>query len=286
VASARDEPTSGSLPALRADLGIAPRFARWAELTGQTGAARRILREAREDAARRPDLTTEQRAWFGLRLADLELRHGNLRAAKRVISESLREAPDDWRLILARARLEAANGSWQRAARSAEEVIATVPSPDAFALLAVAQRVLGNTSEAEALELALAGIVTSQSGTLHRSWAMTLLDRGQNVGEVTAAAATDTLVRHDVHTLDLLAWSLHRAGRSAEALPLMRRAIAMGSVEPALRYHAGAIEFAAGDRTIARQHFTIALGRRRALSREQIGEIQRALAAIQRTTRS
>ena len=66
----------------------------------------------------------------------------------------------------------------------------------------------------------------------------------------------------------------------------MRRAMTLGSVEPALRYHAGAIEFAAGDRTLALQHFTIALGRRRALSREQVGEIQRATAAIDRLTRS
>ena len=276
----------GTIRARRADLGIAPRFARWAELTGQTGEARRILRQAREDATHRPDLTGEQRAWFGLRLADLELRYGNLRGAKSVIREALREAPDDWRLVLARARLDAARGAWARAARSAEEVIAAVPSPDAFALLAVAQRELGNDEEAEAFELALAGIVAGQSGMVHRTWAMTLLDRGLSVREIIAAAATDTIVRQDMHSLDFLAWALHRAGRSAEALPLMRRAIGLGSVEPALRYHAGAIEFAAGDRTLARQHFTIALGRRRALSREQVAEMQHALATIARSTRN
>ena len=262
----------------RTDLGIAPRFARWAELTGQIAEARRILRQAREDAANRPDLTSEQRAWFGLRLADMELRQGNLRSAAAVIRESLREAPDDWRLILARARLEAAQGAWRKAARSAEDIIATVPSPDAFALLAAAQRELGNVAEAEALDLALEGIVASQSGVMHRSWALTLLDRGRNVGSIVALAAADTLVRHDIHSLDLLAWALHRGGRSTEALSLARRALSQGSTEPMLRYHAGMIELAAGDTALARYHLSLALGRARALSPAQIGEIRRALA--------
>ena len=226
----------------------------------------------------RPDLSAEQRAWFGLRLADLELRHGNLRSAEEVIKESLREAPDDWRLILVRARLEAAQGAWRKSAQSAEDVIATVPSPEAFAFLATAQRELGQVEEADALDLALDGIVASQTGMIHRSWAMTLLDRDRNVAPIVAMAASDTLNRRDVYSLDLLAWALHKAGRSAEALSLARRATQLGSVEPMLRYHAGMIELAAGDATIGRQHLSIALGRSRALGAGQVSEIRRALA--------
>ena len=267
----------GSVRERRADLGIAPRFARWAELTGQTAEARRILRQARKDATIRPDLPAEQRAWFGLRLADLELRHGNLRSAEVVIKVSLSEAPVDWRLILARARLEAALGSWRKAARSAEQVIATVPSPEAFALLATAQRELGQMEEADALDLALDGIVANQTGMIHRSWAMALVDRDRNVEQIVAMAANDTLNRRDVYSLDLLAWALHRAGRSNEAVPLARRATQLGSVEPMLRYHAGMIELAAGDATMGRRHLSIALGRSRALGAAQVSEIRRAL---------
>ena len=178
------------------------------------------------------------------------------------------------------ARLEAAQGKWHKAARSAEVVIATVPSPDAFALLATARRELGNSAEAEALDLALDGIVASQTGMIHRSWALALLDRDRNVGQIVSLAAADTLVRQDVHSLDLLAWGLHRAGRSRDALPLARRAMQLGSVEPALRYHAGVIELAAGDSTVARQHLELALGRHRALPVAQVAEIRRALQAL------
>jgi predicted Zn-dependent protease len=110
----------GSVRSRRGDLGIAPRFARWAELTGQPGEARRILLAARNEASRRPDFDGEQRAWFSLRLADLELRHGHLRGASSAIKAGLRESPGDWRLLLASVRLSVARGDYEAAISAAE----------------------------------------------------------------------------------------------------------------------------------------------------------------------
>ena len=264
----------GQIARQRANLGIAPRFARWAELTGQIAEARRILRAAQQEASMRVDLTAEQRAWFALRLADLELRHGNLRAAGAAIDAGLHASPRDWRLLLALARLEAAHGSWQTVSRYADEVIAQAPVPEAFALAASAKRALGMNEDAEALEAALEGLV-GQAGALHRNWAFALLEQGRSVEPIIAAVAADTLVRQDVHTLDLLAWALHRAGRSAKALPLARRAMRTGIVEPSLRYHAGVIEMAAGDPNAAREHLKVAAARERSLTGEQRAELRR-----------
>jgi tetratricopeptide (TPR) repeat protein len=260
----------------RTNLGIAPRFARWAELTGRIGEARRILREIRDEAATRLDLSAEQRAWFSLRLADLELRYGNHRSAAVAIERGLEDSPGDWRLLLTRARLEAGRRSWRAAARYAEEAMAAAPTPEAFALLATTLRHQGKDDEADALDAVLEGLV-QQSGVVHRTWAFALLERGRSLDATVSAVAADTLVRQDVHTLDLLAWALHRAGRSREALPVIRRAMRMGSVEPSLRYHAGMIEWAAGDPATARSHLDVALGRRHALSAEQVTEIRHAL---------
>jgi hypothetical protein len=85
--------------------------------------------------------------------------------------------------------------------------------------------------------------------------------------------AADTLVRHDIHTLDLLAWALYRSGRLNEALPIMRRALATGTAEPTLRYHAAMIEFGAGDPTLGGEHRLRALSRRKALTSVQVGEL-------------
>ena len=263
----------------RADLGIAPRFARWAELTGRVGDARRILRAAGDAAAERADLSGEQRAWFLLRLADLELRHGNLRSAAQAIDHGLKISPGDWRILLARARLSVAERRWRSAARDLEGVIAAVPSPEAFALLATTRRSLGMDDDAAAIEEILENLV-AKPGALHRTWAFALLDRSRKVDEIIHAVSADTLVRQDIHTFDLLAWALHRGGHTVEALPIVRRAVHIGTTEPSLRYHAGMIEASAGNKETARAHLDAAMGRRRGLSDAQVSEIRRTLRTL------
>lgn len=269
-----------SVRAQREDLGIAPRFARWAELTGQPGEARRILAVARDQAHLREDLGSEQRAWFDLRLADVELRHGNLRHAAAAIRSGLKQSPRDWRLMLAQARLEAAQGRWRKAIESAEAVIADVPTPEAMALLATAHTRLGQKEEAGAYIMALDAVSQRQDGEIHRAWAFTMLEQDSSAAAVVRRAAADTLVRRDIHTLDLLAWSLHRTGRAREALLMSRRATAMGNIEPALRYRAGMIEMAAGDPALARVHLELALQGERALTDMQVTEARQAVDAL------
>ena len=269
----------GSVRLQRDDLVVAPLFARWAELTGQPGEARRILSQARDLAHQRADLGAEQRARFDLLLADLELRHGNLRHASAAIRSGMRESPGDWRLTLATARLEAAERDWERAIEAAERVIADVPAPDALALLASAHTIRGNHEQAGAYITALDAIKQRQAGT-NRAWAFAMLDRDAAAETIVRQLAADTVVRRDVPTLDLLAWALYRDGRPKEALHLSRRATAMGSVEPALRFRAGMIEMAAGDPSLAIVHFEMAMQGQRALTDAQLAEARQAVATL------
>ncbi len=276
----------GSVRAQRESLGIAPRFARWAELTGQPGEARRILRAACVEAARRRDLSPEQQAWFFVRLADLEIRHGYLRSARSTIRDGLARSAGDWRLIMLRARLDLLRSRPRAAARAAEEVTSLVPEPAAFAVLAGAHRELGDSPAAESWASALEGVAFG-SRTVHRGWALALLDVGGDsvVDRIVALAEADTLVRRDIHGLDLLAWALHRAGRSGDAQPLARRSLATGSVEPSLRFHSGMIELAAGDTAAAVVQLEIALDRRGALTRSEARAARGALEHARRTIR-
>ena len=89
-------------------LSAAPRIARWYELQGHVRAAREVMVRARVDARSRGDVTRESKAWFSLRLADLELRAGRPRAAARVLREALLEEPNDPRLLAAIAVAAAA----------------------------------------------------------------------------------------------------------------------------------------------------------------------------------
>jgi len=64
-------------------------------------------------------------------------------------------------------------------------------------------------------------------------------------------AEEDLTTRHDVHAHDLHAWALYGIGRFAEADAAARRAMALGTVDVELLYHAGMIAEALGDRSRA-----------------------------------
>lgn len=66
--------------------------------------------------------------------------------------------------------------------------------------------------------------------------------------EALRLAERERKVRDDLHTEDVYAWALYRAGRIAEARAASDRAIALGTKDARLLYHAGAIRIAAGDR--------------------------------------
>ncbi|MEO8584882.1 MAG: hypothetical protein ABI584_01850, partial [Acidobacteriota bacterium] len=65
--------------------------------------------------------------------------------------------------------------------------------------------------------------------------------------------------RKDVYGYDAYAWALYRAGRAADAVEPMKKALAMGTVDPLLEFHAGEIARAAGDAAGARRHLDRAL---------------------------
>ena len=236
-----------SLWPARHDLAVAPRVARWAELTGRTELARRLLDRALADARGRADLPAEQLAWFHLRVGDLALRHGRLEDAAWALRAGLAARPGDYRLLAALARLEAARGRWRSAIAYGEDAIAAVPDPATLGLISDAYQALGDSitaaQYAHAMEVAVAG----QPGQWHRAWSLFLLDHERRVPEVLARVRAELATRTDVYGYDLLAWALHRAHRDGEARAAMTRALALGTDDPQLRAHAAAIAQGLGE---------------------------------------
>jgi hypothetical protein len=116
----------------RFEPALAPRYARWLELRGQAGAARRLLESARDAATGAGDLIPfEQRAWYDLRLAELAFRFRAWRTAAREIENGLARVPDDWRLLALAARLALRTGTVDRSAtlRSRSALIRPLSPP-------------------------------------------------------------------------------------------------------------------------------------------------------------
>ncbi|MFL5620790.1 MAG: tetratricopeptide repeat protein [Gemmatimonadaceae bacterium] len=243
----------------RRSLAVAPRIARWAEIRGDTVAAREILRNAVKAARAAPDMPREQAAWFHLRLADLEMRQGRGRGAERTLREGLALHPGDPRLLAAMTRLAAAHHDWRETIRYGDSTIAVLLDPATLGVVSDAYAALGDSAKAgeyvEAMEVA----VGQQIGTYHRAWSLFLLDHGRRVPEVLAAAQAELTGRHDIQGYDLLAWALYKSGRAREARLPMAAALAQGTQDAMLMYHAGMIARAAGDPIAARVYLERAL---------------------------
>ena len=62
-----------------------------------------------------------------------------------------------------------------------------------------------------------------------------------------------------MRSADALGWALTRAGRPRAGLGWARRALRLGSLDPAFRYHAGMAALAAGRRAEGRRDLRLAL---------------------------
>jgi tetratricopeptide (TPR) repeat protein len=251
--------TFGMLAMRRSDPAVAPRYARWEEVTGRPEDARRLLREARDVAAGLHGMPVEQLAWFQLRLGDLALRQGHPAEARREFERGLSLLPGDYRLLGAMARLELVSERPGAAIRYGERALGGALDPATLGVLHDAYEAQGDAARAEEYARAMEVAVLDQAGPLHRAWSMFLLDHGRHVATVLTRAQEDIRTRHDVYGWDLLAWALHRAGRNAEAREAAARALALGTRDAVLHYHAGIIALSLADTAGASRHLGAAL---------------------------
>ena len=249
----------GMLETYQSDLGTAPRLARWAELRGDSQEARRLLREALEQARRRHGMPREQLAWFHLRLGDLALRTGHLGEAERQLNAGLSILPDDYRLLGTLARLQAARHRWRdgRRDRGARGRPRARPGHAGPPQRRVARP--RRLRQGERVRSRHGPERPRQPGAYHRAWSLYLLDHGREVETVLANVTSELETRRDIYGYDLLAWALHASGRNEEARAPMARALELGTQDAMLYYHAGMIALATGDTAAARSRLRHAL---------------------------
>ena len=230
----------------RGGLSTAPRISRWLELNGHVREARKLLVAARDDAMSRRDVAKESKAWFNMRVGDLELRAGHPRAAERAYRTGLSIEPDDPRLQAAMARWAAAERRPRDVILWGERAIGLQLDPATLGLVGDAYGALGDTAKSAEYFHTLEVAVSAQPGPYHRAWSLYLLDHNLRVPEVLQKAQDELVNRKDIYGFDLVAWALHKAGRSAEAVGMMREAVRLGTSDPLLVAHVTAIEKASG----------------------------------------
>ncbi len=243
----------------RGGFSIAPSYARWLEISGDTKSARTMLYRALAKADSSDDLQRETVAWFHLRVSDIEMRNGRLRSAENILHAGREILPLDHRLLSADAHLAALRHDWRKTIALGDSAIVTVLDPGTIGLVGDAYAALGDTAKAAEYNRTMEVAVIQQPGSYHRAWSLFLLDHDRRVPEVLAKVQEELKTRKDIYGYDLLGWSLYKEHRYAEAQSAFVKALSQGTQDAVLYYHAGMIERAAGDTANARRYLQHAL---------------------------
>ncbi len=260
-------------------LSVISRLMRWYELTGRISEAKQVASYALRRATRE-GTTREQLAWFHLRLGELELKSGEVERAESLFVAGLGAFPRDYRLLGALSRAAAMRGDWPSAIDAGNRAIAIQLDPATLGVLSDAYAALGDSAQSRSYQRAMRASALTQPGAIHRAWGLFLLDHGMEARDVLVRARRELRTRRDVYGYDLAAWALHSLGRDREASVLMDSALAQGTEDAQLWYHAGMIRRARGDQPGA----TALLDRARALNPRyrgfQAGYLREATALV------
>lgn len=126
------------------------------------------------------------------------------------------------------------------------------PLPEYEWSLADALRTAGKTADATALEQRL-----KKHGATNdpRTYSLYLATRHEHPDIALELARAELQVRRDVFTFDAVAWASLAADRVEDARAHLRSALAEGTQDARLFYHAGVIALTAGDKDEAANYF-------------------------------
>jgi len=229
------------------------RLAHLHELRGDAPAAEAAWQNAfNTDDGRRPENTAWARVDYGHYL----FKQGNLAGAAEQYQGALEAFPGYIHALAGRARVAAASGLYDEAVKLYEEVVSRQQVLEWVAALGDVYLATGREADAKH-QYELVGTVDSlyrESGmNTDVQMAVFLADHDLRLEEaVDQAFGAYETHPNNVYTADALSWALYKTHQDEEALTYSEQAVRLGSHDPALLFHAGMINFRAGNHETAR----------------------------------
>jgi tetratricopeptide (TPR) repeat protein len=240
---------------LRPGLAAYARIAYARELRGDVAGARDAMRLALDSAVGE----REALAWTHVQLAKLELGHGRTAAAERAARAALRAFPGYVYGLDALAQVEAARGKLRAAARLERTAARTIPLPQFVSFLGDLYAATGRHRLARDQYRLIGAIEQLLRANGVRTDLETALFDADHGRPSIAHARRAARMRPSIDGEDILAWTLERHGRCAEALTWSRRALRLGTQDALKFFHRGMIEHCLGRDADARAWFRRAL---------------------------
>jgi tetratricopeptide (TPR) repeat protein len=225
------------------------------ELHGDLDGALLALRQAEAAGAQ---ASAADRAQTMRIRADVLFNHGRVDDAGAVYDRILAIEPGHADARIGLARVSAARGDLAGGIATLEQLLAEVDDPHAWIALADLQRAASDAGYAHSVDKVRTLLTAEAANGAAIDLELALFDADHG-GDPTATVDRAVRAHRDrpsVHGADVLAWSLHRAGRSTEAVPYIDEALRLGSIDASIRYHAAAISHAVGDSERAKQELS------------------------------
>jgi tetratricopeptide (TPR) repeat protein len=192
-----------------------------------------------ELAARANDpADSETSAWVRVKLASYHLQAGNLPHASELLAAALALEPGYPPALLAQGRLLLAQGMAGDAVEPLRLAAKSIPSPEYQWALIEALRAADRPVDADAVE---AHLLERGGADDPRTFALYLATTGRSVEAALRIASDELNTRADVFTLDTLAWADAAVGNLPEARLQSKHALAEGTEDARLFFHAGMI---------------------------------------------
>jgi tetratricopeptide (TPR) repeat protein len=204
-------------------------------------------------------------AWYHYQLGDTLIATGDRAGAATAYADALAADPTSHLAHWGLARVAAAGGRIDDAITQLDAAIAVVPLPEFVARRADLYEMRGAAGDAgrEAADrktvLAIAQLNGEASGVYDRTLSLYLASTAIEPARALSLAEAEIAIRKDVYGYDALAWALLANGRTADADAAMQTALAFGTRDAKLLYHAGIIAAAVGDQSRARSQLSDAL---------------------------
>ena len=185
----------------------------------------------------------ESAAWVNTRLAFYELQAGKVDEAEQRCAFALSLQNNYAPTLLLRGKMLLAQNRFRESVDALQHAAKLNPLPEYQWTLADALRAAGRENEASEIEVQLRKHGASSDP---RTMALFFATRHENPETALRLARAELDSRVDVFTHDALAWSLAAAGNLAEAHIEMQRALAEGTEDARLFFHAAVIASQAG----------------------------------------
>jgi tetratricopeptide (TPR) repeat protein len=228
----------------------------------------------------------ERAAFYHYQLADVLISTGDRAGARKAYAAALAADPGSFLAHSGLARVAAADGNLDEAISQLGAAIDIVPQPEFLARrgdLYTLRAAGGDAKKAAddyATVEAIARLAGEAAGVYDRTLALYLANHGLEPSRAVALADAELAVRKDVYGYDADAWALLASGRPADAEAMMSRALAVGTSDAKLLYHAGMIADALGQADRARTFLEDSLALDSSFDPLQVARARATLASL------